>query len=526
MKKVPPRSGRESFRDARAWGAAALSGLLLFLSFPKFGIHLTAWIALVPLFYALGRAAGIREALKLTFAAGMIFNVGIMYWVGIVVVKYGYLPVYMGVLAVAAMAAALAGYLALFGAGVFLLGRAGVPGYVAAPPLWVVVEFAKSNLFTGFPWENLGYSQTGNLALMQTADIFGVYGISFLIVLVNALLYRAFEHAPAWKKAAVPAALAALLLFSAVSYGQWRMHGINAAVESLPRIRTAIVQGNIDQSIKWNEKFERESLNTFLRLSAGGAGPEPGLVIWPETTTPFFFQDIDDKHRDIVSVARSRNDFLILGSPSYETTAGRTSYMNSAFAVSNTGAVLGRYDKMHLVPFGEYMPFRSIFPFLGQLLPGMSDFSIGAGFHPLQVGDKKVGVLICYESIFPEISREYKKAGAELLVNITNDAWFGRSSAPYQHLGMAAFRAVENRMYVARSANTGISAVIDPCGRVIAGTNLFETVKLEGSVGFVNIGTFYSEYGNWPVPLSFAMLAAAIAAVRLRKKDQERENAD
>ncbi len=526
MKTVTQKCKREGNRDARAWGAAALSGLLLFLSFPKFGFHLTAWIALAPLFYALNRAGGIKDALKLTFAAGMIFNVGIVYWMGIVVVKYGYLPVYMGVLAVAAISAALAGYLSLFGAGVYWLKRAGVPEFVAAPPLWVVVEFAKSNLFTGFPWENLGYSQIGNLGLVQTADLFGVYGISFLIVLVNALLYRAVECAPEWKKAAAPVAVSAALICAAMLYGHWRLESVGAAVTSTPRIKTTIVQGNIDQSIKWNEKFERESLNTFLRLSAGGPAPEPGLVIWPETTTPFFFQDIDDKHRDIVSVARGRNDYLILGSPSYETKSGRTSYMNSAFAVSNSGVILGRYDKMHLVPFGEYMPFRSILPFLGQLLPGMSDFNTGSGFHPLQIGDKKVGVLICYESIFPEISREYKKAGAQLLVNITNDAWFGRSSAPYQHLGMLVFRAVENRMYIARSANTGISAVIDPCGRVAASTNLFEPAKLEGSVGFVNIKTFYSEFGNWPVPLSFAILVCVPATVRLRKKYREVKHAD
>lgn len=505
-------------RDVTAWAAAALSGMLLFLSFPKFGIHLTAWIALVPIFYALGRAGGIRDALKLSFAAGMIFNIGIMYWVGIVVVKYGYLPVYMGVLSVAAMSAALAGYFSLFGAGVYWLKRAGIPEFISAAPLWVVVEFAKSNLFTGFPWENLGYSQIGNLSLIQTADIFGVYGISFIIVLVNALAHRAVEYAPGWRKAAIPIALCAIIIITAMLYGQWRLQDITSAVSGSTGMKTTIVQGNIDQSIKWNEKFERESLNTFLELSAGEPGTDPGLIIWPETTTPFFFQDMDDKHRDIVSLARSRNDYLILGSPSYETKSGRTHHMNSAFAVSNSGMIVGRYDKIHLVPFGEYIPLRYIFPFMGQLLPGMSDFISGNGIHPLQLGDKKVGVLICYESIFPEISREYKKSGVQLLVNITNDAWFGRSSAPYQHMSMAVFRAVENRMFLARSANTGISAVIDPCGRVAASTNLFEPAKLEASVGFFDIKTFYSQFGNWPVPLSFAILAAAWITIRIRKK--------
>ena len=459
----------------------------------------------------------IKDAFKLSFAAGMIFNLGIMYWMGIVVVKYGYLPVYMGVLAVLSISAALAAYFSLFGAGVYWLKRAGIPEFISAAPLWVIVEFAKSNLFTGFPWENLGYSQIGNLSMIQTADLFGVYGISFLVVLVNALVYRAVEYAPRWKKCAAPLAFCTLIIVSAMLYGQWRLQDVGAAVTSRHLMKTTIIQGNIDQNIKWDEKFERESLNTFLELSAGQPGPEPGLIIWPETTTSFFFQDMDDKHRDIVSVARSRNDYLILGSPSYETIAGRTQHMNSAFAVSNSGVILGRYDKIHLVPFGEYMPFRSIFPFLGQLLPGMSDFNSGNGIHPLQLGDKKVGVLICYESIFPEISRDYKKSGAQLLVNITNDAWFGRSSAPFQHLSMAVFRAVENRMYIARSANTGISAIIDPCGRVTAGTNLFEPAKLEGSVRFVDIKTVYSQIGDWPVPLSLAIAASALITTRIRK---------
>lgn len=504
--------------DVNAWAAAIASGLLLFLSFPKFGVHISAWVALVPIFYALSRAGGIKDALKLGFAAGLIFNIGLMYWVGIVVVQYGYLPVYMGVLAAAAMSAALAGYFSLFSAGVYWLKRRGVAEFISAAPLWVIVEFAKSNLFSGFPWENLGYSQAGNLSLIQTADIFGVYGISFMIVLVNALAYRAVEHAPRWKRVAPSLTFCAVIIVGAMLYGHWRAQQIESAVSGGTAMRTTIVQGNIDQSIKWDEKFERESLDKFLKLSAGEPGPEPGLIIWPETTTPFFFQDIDDKHREIVSLARSRNDYLILGSPSYETKSGRKRHMNSAFAVSNSGAILGRYDKVRLVPFGEYVPLRYIFPFMGQLLPGMSDFVEGRGPHPLQLGEKKVGILICYESIFPEISREYKKSGAQLLVNITNDAWFGRSSAPYQHMSIAVFRAVENRMFLARSANTGISAVIDPCGRVVAGAGLFETARLEARISFVDIRTFYSQFGNWPVPLSFAILASALMTARMRKK--------
>lgn len=505
-------------RDKKPLGAALLCGLLLFLSFPKFGSHAVAWFAFVPLFYALARARDFKEAISLSFISGMIFNLGIMYWIGIVVVKYGYLPVYVGVVAVLLFAAALAAYFTLFSAGVYLFRRAGIPEVFSAAPLWVCVEFAKSHLFTGFPWENLGYSQTGNIFLAQSADLFGVFGISFLIVFVNALLYCGIREMPNWKKAALYAGVGAALVSAAMAYGHWRLQDICNAVQGKPEFKVSLIQGNIDQSIKWNARFERESLDAFLKLTRDAPSPSPGLVIWPETATPFFFQDVDDKHREIAATVKGRNDYLILGSPSYRVKSGKETYMNSAFVVSNSGEVLGRYDKVRLVPFGEYVPLRKLLPFMANLLPGMSDFLPGPGFSPVPVGREKAGILICYESIFPEISRQYKRSGAGLLVNITNDAWFDRSSAPYQHLSMAAFRAIENRMYVARAANTGISAIIDPCGRVSVSTGLFERSTLQGHVKFIKVDTFYSDYGDWPVPVCFIMLAAGGAAAMIRRK--------
>lgn len=507
-----------SLSDRKALAAAVLSGILLFLSFPKFGFHAVAWFAFVPLFYALDRAENFRAALAAGFTAGMIFNVGIMYWISIVVVKYGYMPLWMGVSAMLLLAAALAAYFSLFATGALYLWRSGIPLYVAAPPLWVVVEFAKSHLFTGFPWMNLGYSQAGNLLLVQSADVFGVFGISFFVVLVNALVYHGLKKIPDYGKTAACAAACLAIVSSAMLYGYWRVQDINSILADRPEMKMSLIQGNIDQSKKWDAKFERESLDAFLRLTAAAPNSSPGLVIWPETATPFFFQDMDDKHRQITGAARDRNDYMILGSPSYVVKQGREKYMNSAFVLSNSGNIIGRYDKVHLVPFGEYVPLRWIFPFMGQVVPGMSDFLPGEGFRPVSVAGNRLGILICYESIFPEISREYRNAGAGLLVNITNDAWFDRSSAPYQHLSMAALRAVENRVYIARAANTGISAIISPTGQIVCSTGLFEPARLDGSIRFMDVKTLYSTLGDWPVLLICGlMLGASGIAVKKRK---------
>ena len=198
----------------------------------------------------------------------------------------------------------------------------------------------------------------------------------------------------------------------------------------------------------------------------------------------------------MTDIAKVSADRLLFGSPGYLGKEDNLSLFNSAFLLSPEGKVLGRYDKVHLVPFGEYVPLRKIFPFIGKLVVGVGDFSSGKGFYPLSMNSHKLGILICYEGILPEVSRAYKKRGADLLVNITNDAWFGRTSAPFQHLSMTALRAVETRLYVVRAANTGISAIIDPTGEFISQTGLFERSALRGTVKFIDKQTFYTIYGD------------------------------
>jgi apolipoprotein N-acyltransferase len=482
---------------------SVLSGLLLFLSFPKFGHWALAWICLVPLFASL-RGRDIAGALMLGLAGGLVFHVGLLYWVSGVVVQYGHLPLFLGVVVMLLLALYMSLYVSLFAAGVTYFGRKQVPLAVAAPVLWVLLEYGKANLLTGFPWGALAHSQYLNLPMIQIADLTGIYGISFLIVFVNAVLYDLITRRESRFFIIAELAIGCLLVSVVYAYGVYRLADTAARVKNTPAKAASIVQGNIDQSIKWDPRFQEETIRRYVEYSGKAAVRSPYLIVWPETATPFFFQQTDEKHGEVLSVAKSTQAFLIFGSPSYRRVDGRLHYQNSAYLLSPRGEVLGRYDKVHLVPYGEYVPLRPFFPFIEKLAVGIGDFLPGEDLEPLALDGAKAGILICYEAIFPEISRTYRQKGASLLVNLTNDAWFGTSSAPYQHLAITTFRAVENRLFVIRAANTGISAFIAPTGEILSQTGLFETTTLDGIFRVMEVRTFYTRFGDFFVYLCMA----------------------
>ncbi len=480
--------------------------MLLFLSFPKYGHGIVAWIAFVPLLFAL-KQGSVKSALLTGLSAGLTFNIGLVYWATSAIVNYGHLPLPVGLAAMLLLAAYLGIYVALFCGGVAYLKERGVPQAASAPLLWTSLEFIKSYIFTGFPWENLAYSQYLYRPIIQVADLTGTYGVTFIIVLINIVIYDilsdtiAADRKSSPKRLAMEAGGAFLLLFILLIYGNLRINEIEREMKRSPALDIALIQGNIDQSSKWNPEYQQETLASYKSLSEHLPIAGSGLVVWPETAVPFYFQERDLKSIQIYQTAKKTGHWFLFGSPSYHKEGGGVSFYNSAFLVSPAGEIAGRYDKVHLVPYGEYVPWRKFFPFLGKLVEGAGDFSTGDGYYPLTMNNRKIGILICYEAIFPEASRAYKRSGAELLVNITNDAWFGLTSAPYQHLSMMPFRAVENRLYVVRAANTGISAVIDPTGRIESGTDLFVEAALAGQVRFVDSGTYYMAYGD-----SFAYL--------------------
>ena len=511
--------------DKKSLGLSLVSGSLLFLSFPKFDLNYLIWFSLVPLLYALQRK-NLCEAFRIGLIAGLAYNIGIIYWVALVVVNYGQLPLYFGFSIMLLLSIYLSFYVALFSAGVVFFKMRGIREIVSAPIIWTCLEYGKSHLLTGFPWENLACSLHRMIPVVQIVDLTGIYGLTFLIVLVNCIIYELIGITRKSRKRVLSEiVLGSVVILMVFGYGEYRLNHLENIMKEKKTEDITIIQGNIDQNMKWNNKYQMDTLKIYGDLSLEMSKPGRLLIVWPETAAPFFFQNIDDKHRYVVNVATKSKGYLLFGSPSLVKKNGGNYYLNSAYLISPGGEIVGKYDKVHLVPYGEYVPFRNLCPFLEKLVVGVGDFVPGRKPNPLLMGDKKIGVLICYEGIFPRISREYKSNGAELLVNITNDAWFGTSSAPYQHFTMAAFRAVENRVYMIRAANTGISAIIGPTGKVISRTSLFERTSISGKIQFLGGKTFYSKYGDVFACLCFISLAIIflniqIAGTRRRSNDR------
>ena len=343
--------------------------------------------------------------------------------------------------------------------------------------------------------------------------------LSFLIILCNVLLYLMLRGMAGKDKASYPTkgtALFLLLIVATLGYGFSRL---NSPDEGEP-LKVSLIQGNISQDVKWDPAFQEATVSIYERLTRQTNVAGSDLVVWPESAAPFFFQDDARYSGRIRKLATELQASLITGSPAYERTETGVKYLNSAFLVAPGGEVAGRSDKIHLVPFGEYVPMAKMLPFVNKLVAGIGDFSPGAAAIPLDIGKGKVGILICFEGIFPELARAYVQAGSRLLVNISNDAWYKRSSAPYQHLSMTVFRAVENRVPLVRATNTGISAIIDSKGHVRGMTPLFQEAILAGEVRLGTGDTFYSRYGDL-FAISCLILSGFILLTTLMKKSKK-----
>ena len=492
---------------------AALSGLLLTGAFPKIGLDWLAWFALVPLLYALkDQTAGV--GFRLGFITGLVHFLTLLYWLVPVMRTYGYLPAYLSVLVLLLLAAFLALFMASFAAAISAFGKQPARCLVLIPLLWVALEYSRSFIFSGFPWELLGYSQFNRLQLIQISDILGVYGLSALIAFVNGavfitLLYltkRRWLDAEITKRL-VTGAVIALILGIALSwsYGYWRLKRIDHLIAISPKTRVAVVQGNIDQAVKWDPAFQIETIKKYNRLSSSTTKQRPDLIVWPESATPFYFlYDIKPTELVFEGIRQTTADYLI-GSPSFVQTADVVRYFNSAYLISPLTKHMSKYDKTHLVPFGEYVPLKKWLPFLGKIVAQVGDFKAGMEGKTLLWKTEQVGVQICYEIIFPRLSRAMAKNNAALLINITNDAWFGKTSGPYQHFSMTVFRAVENRRTLVRSANTGISGFIDPAGRVLDSTPLLQEATLVRSIPLMKIKTVYTRIGDLFAQVCFGM---------------------
>ena len=482
------------------------SAVLLIFSFPKFDLEFLAWLALVPFFYAI-EGKGLFESFRLGFITGAFSFLGIVYWIVVAVHTYGNVPLVLSIFILLLLVA----YLSLF-TGVFacltrfIQVHSGLESVLFTPFVWVALEYLRSFLLTGFPWAELGHYQYLNLPFIQMADMTGVYGPSFVIVLVNATLFSVFRQGSKRVFPLREIAITAVLLLAALIYGYVKMGEIDREISRQPSLRIGLVQGNIDQSIKWDESFQRETLNIYDRLSLKVEAGKPDLIIWPETATPFFFQDAKEFQPFILNVPEKTNAFLLFGSPSYRVERGKASHYNSAYLFSPSRELVGKYDKIHLVPFGEYVPLSNLLFFIGSLGEGIGDFRSGRGITNFSLPRARFGVVICFEIIFPDLCRRFVREGADFLVTITNDAWFGRTSAPYQHFAIAVLRAVENHVFVARAANTGISGFIDPKGSIMKKGGIFTEEAINGTIRLMKSKTFYTLYGD-----VFAWLCCAVS---------------
>ena len=470
---------------------------------------MVAWVALAPLLVALPGTSGWR-ALGLGYVTGAVSSLGLFYWTALVVVQYGGLALPVGVAIMVALCLAFSVFHALFGwVTARLVATFGPTGLLGAPLVWVAAELLRAHTFFEFPWCLLGYSQHDNLPLIQIASVSAVYGVSFLVAAASAVLaFLAMETRRGRRRAA----FGALVLLVGGTFA-WGARVMGRPLPETGRVVVGLVQGGVRQEDKWVPENAWSNVERHLALTEEAAARGARLVVWPESAVPFLF----DEDRGTAALLRetTRRDglYLFFGNDDREQAAdgGERIYVGAKL-VDPKGELVYRYRKIHLVPFGEYVPLKALFTlggrFAAKLVREVADFTPGQDAATGEVDGHRVGGYICYEAIFPSLVRRFGAGGAELLVNVTNDAWYGTTSAPYQHLAMAAFRAVENGRYMVRAANTGISAVVDPRGRVLEETRLFDRAVLVREVSFVAETTFYARHGD---VFAWACAAAALA---------------
>ncbi|MGA9039106.1 MAG: apolipoprotein N-acyltransferase [Terriglobales bacterium] len=510
-----------------AWLLVLLSAGLQIVIFPLPNLYMLGWVAYAPLLLALLRARepdtlqlreGIRllparplQAFLLAYVCGFFWYAGTCYWIYNTMRQYGGVntPAALGLLVLFCLYLAI--YHGVFGLIIGLLADRSLSrrALILAPIVWVAVELARTRI-TGFPWDLLGTTQVDNVPLARLATFTGVYGLSFEIMVVNVAVATAFLVRREKRQLLLVASFAAAAVLQC---GQF------ISTPAFTSDHTALlVQPNIPilEGSAWTKEYFDATLRDLsaISLRPSAKSTQPGnavpadLIAWPENPAPFYAGD--PSFRDAISnLARQSNTWVIagnVGTPAGVALGSATQFYNSGALVSPSGQWVSRYDKIHLVPFGEYVPFRRLFSFAGGLTKEVGDFSQGTSRAPLEAGDEKLGVFICYESIFPDEIRQLSANGAEVFVNISNDGWYGDSGAYAQHLKQARMRAVENARWLLRDTNTGVTASIDPYGRVAASVPRKVRTALQAPYALSSLTTFYTRHGDW-----FAYLCAIIS---------------
>ena len=478
-----------------------------------------------------------RRAAWLGLAAGTVAHWAVVHWIYVVTVRYGHAHPVVGVIAPLGLALYVAVHTALF-AWVWALlrqaAREGAPGGawlgspLVAAALWTACDHLRSFSFTGFPWATLGYAQHSNPTLVALAPITGVYGLCFVTALGGVAAAFALRERRRLPSAPVRAALATLLvLFLAGSVLRF-----TAPPDPADTVRVAVLQGNIDQGVKWSRDWYERTLEIYAELTREAARQGAEIVVWPETAVPGAIGASGDHGQQLAQLARESGVDLVVGAVGLEQApSGPPRIYDSAFLFDVEGVLRARYDKSHLVPFGEYIPFQELLGhFLRAVARGMAATGVTAGEGPRAVvietpggATLSAGLVICYELLFPDLVRRFVDDGAEILFAITNDAWYGRTGAPYQFLAITALRGAENRVWTARAANTGVSAIIDAQGRVRARTRIFERDLIVADIPLRPApagGSFYARHGNLFAGACWGLVAVSVlAALRGGKRE-------
>ncbi|WP_297209718.1 MULTISPECIES: apolipoprotein N-acyltransferase [Thermodesulfovibrio] len=474
-----------------------LSALLLLLSFAPFDIFFLTWIGFIPLFLFIYRTQDYKSIFKGSLIFGLLFFFGNVYWIYHSLYHYGSVPLLFSYTVVILLSSYLALYPVVFSLLYKNLLKNNLPTSLYAPFIWVSLEVLRTYFMTGFPWAIIGYSQYKFLLISQISDITGIYGISFIVVLFNCFIFdlwlfrerKIYQPLMPYYTIIISSCLVIIVLVVYISYGAIMLNdNYNSK-----KIKIAVIQGSIPQDEKWDQKRVEQIIDIYKNLTKKANDLKPDLIVWPETAIPFVFDR--DKHftSELINFVKQEGIYLLFGSVMERQ---KNSYTNSAVLLDSNGVTAYLYDKIHLVPFGEYVPLRKFLFFIEKLTVGSVDYQKGESYSLAITPFGKFSTLICYEIIFPGQVRKFYQKGGNFIVNITNDGWFGKTSGPYQHFSMAVFRAIENRKPLVRAANSGISGFIDSKGRIIEKTNLFDRTYLVSDIYPNEKITFYTKYGD------------------------------
>jgi apolipoprotein N-acyltransferase len=485
--------------------AAAVSGGLIAACFLRFALFPLAWVAFVPLLWAVRHTTTARDAARVGFIAGLATNLPAFYWLVYTIHVFGGFGYPLAVFFYVCLTLFTSCEFVVFA---LALRRTGPgPMALAAPALWVTLEFLYPNLFL---WR-MAHCQFHAPLLMQIGDLTGPYGLSFVMLWVAAAL----ALLPDQPRRVGPLLAAVAAVVAVVLYGVLRMPVIDRAMAVAPTFRVALVQGNVSIQEKGDVRYFDINLEKYQELSEP-LQASTDVIVWPETVSQRWVEDGTTRLEGKDNPFDDLRTNLIFGGLAFrphgrprDSLRERPEEFNSAFLVGPAGVVLDRYDKHILMPFGEYIPLASYFPAIATLSPETGSFTAGTGVAVFDIpGKARIGPLICYEDLLASMSRQATQAGAEVLLNILNDAWYGNTAAPYQHQALALWRAIENRRYLLRGSNSGVTSIIDPVGRIVAEGQLFSAEVVSGTVQRLRLTTFYTRYGD-----AFAWLVTGIAAV-------------